>query len=296
MKRRVTADHVRDGKARGLSIPQMMAELGCSRATIHSRLLEAGLVRKQSDITAERREKQRQRDKRHPQHTVEIEDNAAVVEGRTAHPEAVVSAIGATNILVSGANSRKIGDLVTKGRWRGFPIFTLTLEERATCPTTCRNWVSCFGGHMPFAKRIRHDAAFEERLEHELAVLNARYPAGFAIRLHVLGDFYSVAYVELWRQFLARFPALRVFGFSARWDRNDPIAVALVRLTIEQWDRFAMRFSDAPSDECSTITIDHPIQAPADAIICPAQTGKTAGCGTCGFCWNSKRRVAFIRH
>lgn len=224
-------------------------------------------------------------------------DNAAFDEARTIFVSTVVDVAGLNNLLVSGDNSRKIGGMIEKGPARGFPIFTLTLEERKTCPV-CAHWRSCYGNNMHHAKRVRHGPEFEERLALELALLQSRYPRGFAIRLHVLGDFYSVEYVRLWESFLARFPAMFVFGFSARWRRDDPIAVALVDLVLREWDegRFRVRFSDAPVDECSTVSIEHPRQAPADAIICPAQTGRTESCGTCGLCWHTKRRIAFLQH
>jgi hypothetical protein len=47
------------------------------------------------------------------------------------------------------------------------------------------------------------------------------------MRVHNLGDFYSVEHVELWRTLLERHPALRVWGYTARWHSDDPIAVAL---------------------------------------------------------------------
>jgi hypothetical protein len=149
---------------------------------------------------------------------------------------------------------------------------------------------------MHLAKRVRHGPEFEARLESELAILQSRHPGGFAVRLHVLGDFYSVEYVDLWRGFLKRFRSLFVFGFTARWERSDPIAVALLRMVMDQRERFAIRFSNAPVDEDSTVSIEHPIQKPADAIICPAQTGKTENCGACALCWHSRRRIAFLQH
>lgn len=223
-------------------------------------------------------------------------DNPAFSEARTIFPHSVVDVAGLNNVLVSGVNSKKIGGMITKGPARGFPIYTLTLEERATCPTSCRHWRSCYGNNMHLAKRVRHDAAFEARLEAELAILQSRHPGGFAVRLHVLGDFYSVEYVDLWRHFLLRYRSLFVFGFTARWQRSDPIAVALLMLVTTQRERFAIRFSNAPVDEDSTVSIEHPVQKPADATICPAQTGKTESCGTCGLCWHSRRRIAFLQH
>lgn len=224
-------------------------------------------------------------------------DNAAFDEGRTIFVSTVVDVAGLNNAFVEGKNSRKIGGMISKGPASGFPIFTLTLEERKTCPV-CAHWRSCYGNNMHLAKRIRHGAAFEERIAAELTILQSRFPGGFAIRLHVLGDFYSVEYVRLWESFLARFPAMFVFGFTARWRREDPIARELVDLVMREWDtgRFRVRFSDAPVDECSTVSIEHPRQKPADAIICPAQTGATDSCGTCGLCWHTRRRIAFLTH
>lgn len=157
---------------------------------------------------------------------------------------------------------------------------------------------NCYGNNMHLAKRIEHGRAFEERLEAELTILQSRFPRGFAVRLHVLGDFYSVEYVRLWARFVRRFPSMFVFGFTARWNAQDPIARELIELVLREWEtgRFRVRFSDAPVDECSTVSIEHPRQKPADAIICPAQTGKTESCGTCGLCWHTRRRIAFLTH
>jgi hypothetical protein len=53
------------------------------------------------------------------------------LEGRTIYPLTVVSS-REHMALKSGANWRKIGGVVLKGIWRGFPIYILNLEERAT--------------------------------------------------------------------------------------------------------------------------------------------------------------------
>ncbi|MCW5697334.1 MAG: hypothetical protein KIS96_11465 [Bauldia sp.] len=275
-----------------------MAEMQCSRATVANLRRQAGISdrpgRKASaGRNATRHDARPILDK---PATMPPVSHPALTEARTLYPSTVVPVDGLRNLLVSGQNSWKVGAVVTKGRWKGFPIFTLTLEERATCPTSCGHWRSCYGNAMHMANRIAHGPAFEERLGHELAILNSRHPGGFAVRLHILGDFYSAAYVDLWGGFLDRFPALHVFGFSARWNRTDPIARALLGLVMERWDRFAIRFSNAPSDECSTVSIEHPVQKPADAVICPAQLGKTDNCGTCGLCWATTRRIGFVRH
>jgi hypothetical protein len=90
---------------------------------------------------------------------------------------------------------------------------------------------------------------------------------------------------------------LHAFGFSARWNyAADPIAKALIDLVGKRWSRFAIRLSNAPIEQCATISIEHPYQRPDDAIICPQQLGKTAACVSCALCWQSTRRIAFLQH
>lgn len=303
MAPRVPDDVVSQGFAEGKSDAEIAA--GYSGADAHyvfRRRMLLGLKKPRGGVRGPRKSGE-EGQSRHGSHSLDgrpsslpAVDNPALSEARTIYPSTVVSADGLLNLLVSGVNSKKIGGAILKGPARGFPIYTLTLEERATCPTSCRHWRSCYGNNMHLAKRVRHDAAFEQRLEAELAVLQSRHPRGFAVRLHVLGDFYSVEYVRLWERFLTRFRSMFVFGFTARWERRDPIARALVDLVLREWGRFSVRFSNAPVDECATVSIEHPIQKPDDAIICPAQTGKTESCGTCGLCWHTRRRIAFLQH
>lgn len=222
-------------------------------------------------------------------------DAAFIVEGRTKYPSTITDPT-THRVLKSGVNQAKIGGRVNKGAWAGMPIYCLTLEERATCPPDCFLWRACYGNGMNWAERMAHGPELESRLETEVRVLAAGHPKGFAVRLHILGDFYSVDYVRLWARLVDEHPELHVFGFSARWQREDPIAVELVRYASEHWDRFAIRFSNAPIDTCSTVTIEHAGACPSDAIICPQQSGKTESCSNCALCWSSDQRIAFIRH
>lgn len=66
----------------------------------------------------------------------------ALTEGRTLFPTTVVAPADAARLLVSGVNSRKLGGEVTKGPWKAMPIYSLTLEERATCPRACHHWAT----------------------------------------------------------------------------------------------------------------------------------------------------------
>ena len=135
--------------------------------------------------------------------------------GRSIFPSRVFDPDELPALLKSGHNSRKIGRQVTKGPCKGQPIYTLTLEERASCPRSCREWLGCYGNNMQAAERVVHAPPLIAALRIELAALAARHPAGFLVRLHVLGDFWSVEYVDSWADALARHPGLTLFGFTS---------------------------------------------------------------------------------
>lgn len=223
-------------------------------------------------------------------------DHPSLMSARTIYPATVIPPIGNV-VLKSGYNSAKIGRFITKGRWKGFEVYTLSLEERATCPKSCQHWRSCFGNQMQLAQRFVHGSELEAQIEREVIGLCRKHPRGFSIRLHVLGDFYSVGYVELWARLLDRHPQLHAFGFSARWQyQTDPIAKALIDLVERRWSRFAIRFSNAPLDALATRSVEHPYQIEKGVIWCPQQQGKTASCGSCALCWQSTRNIAFVQH
>lgn len=228
-------------------------------------------------------------------------DHPAVLASKTVYPLTVRDPDGDRMALKRGTHNAKIGDVILKGKWKGYRVYTLTLEERATCPDSCHHWVSCFGNHMNRADRLRHGPELETKLRQEVRELCLRHPGGVAVRLHVLGDFYSVEYIRMWAELLEKYPRLVVFGFSAQWqntsnERGD-IAGELMALVSRKWKRFAIRFSNAPFPRRSTISIETADQiGNRDAILCPQQTGKTESCSTCALCWQSQRPIAFLLH
>ena len=226
-------------------------------------------------------------------------DHPAPIERRTMYPKTVTDPARSKRVLVSGMNSRKLGSKIVKGAWRGFPIYALTLEERATCPTSCFHWRTCYGNAMHLARRHRHGPELEAILNQELAVLSRAHPEGFAVRLHILGDFYSVDYVELWRQWIETLSNLHVFGFTA-WTPDNPIGAAITDLNELYPNRFAIRWSSDHKREFGATTIFRPPGAAvvAEGIVCPAQTGATESCGTCAYAGQRQRatsRLSLLR-
>lgn len=219
---------------------------------------------------------------------------------RTMFPSRV-STPGPGPVLKDGCHSSKIGGDVLVGRLKGAKIFTLTLEERATCPKTCAHWRSCYGNNMQFSDRWKHGAALERRLDAEVRELCAKHHL-VLIRLHVLGDFYSFGYLSLWARLLDEFPNLHVFGFTA-WTPNTKIGGGIVRLRDVYPDRFAVRQSGT-CGRWGAFTIDFPTERNriGDAVICPEQRDAMSGgkrgihCGSCGLCWAGNTAIAFVEH
>ena len=212
--------------------------------------------------------------------------------GRSMFPSRVYDPAEVGRVLKTGHQQRKIGKEVRKGARRGWPIFTLTLEERATCPRSCTMWAGCYGNHMQAGERIAAGQDLEGALARELLELQLRHPRGFMVRLHVLGDFYSLDYVDFWEDMLEQLPALHVFGFTARLP-GTLIGDRLLTLAGRMWERFAVRFSGmyGPHMASQIIPDDDP-----QSITCPAQTGGTDCCATCALCWHSTRSIAFLKH
>lgn len=217
--------------------------------------------------------------------TVLGEDHPAIIENRTLFPSRVSEPN--ERLLKSGKHQRKLGEKVVKGKWAKMPIFTLTLEERSTCPRACHHWHNCYGNHMHWPKRYKHGEDLEVRLHEELLVLAQRYPRGFVVRLHILGDFYSVHYVMQWGRWMQRFPNLRVFGYTARWT-DEPIGIALQQVRLAFPERWWVRWSHRDKETW--------LSTGESGITCPVQTGKTSCCGTCGLCWHVEKPIHFLVH
>lgn len=178
------------------------------------------------------------------------------------------------------------------------PLYSLTLEERATCHSGCPNLELCYGDNMPWAKRYEPGKQLEAALATDVAALAKKHPDGFVVRLHVLGDFYSAAYVETWAALLDQFPALHIFGYT-HWPWEHPIGHAVTWLATAWSDRVAIRRSDKAdvNDPLpSAMTVPRTGPAAPGTVLCPEQIGRTASCTTCGLCMDNRVNVSFLDH
>ena len=215
------------------------------------------------------------------------------------------------NVLKRSTN-KKLGKWVTKGRHKGKPIYTLHLEVRKNCPSSCYHWDNCYDDNMPFAHRFKYSKSLMTKIWKELMTLDKRHQQGFLVRLHVGGDFPSVEYVDFWEMALLTFKNLSCYGYThhhynrkragvvhhatrqgIEWQDERDIGRAIKKLRDKMWDRFSVRFSDMLEDKLSA----NSKELTDNGITCPEQLGKTASCGTCGLCWSKDvKSVLFITH
>lgn len=218
-------------------------------------------------------------------------DNPALAEHRTVFPYRVKTVTEVKRVLQSVANNSKLGNgvpVVAKGKWRGMAAFTLTLEERKTCPTSCQMWAECYGNNLRFATRVSSDdmPALQAQIEQGLKSLLRTY-GRVLIRLHVLGDFASEEYAKFWANLVLEHRGLHIFGFT-QWPRDSEVGRAVQAINDADPERVWIRFSNAGGPMSANVE--------GEGIPCPEQIGKTASCMTCGLCWSTTHPISFKRH
>ena len=210
----------------------------------------------------------------------------------TRYKKGIKRPMDAKNVLKKGGANKKLGNKVLKGKWKGAYIYSLTLTERATCPTSCHHWEDCYGNNMPFAHRFEHGPLLQDKLTEEVRALCSKHDK-VAIRLHVLGDFYSMDYVRFWDALMCVHPNLHVWGYTAR---TDNIGREVMALNLRYPTRWAVRISSSQesTDPMNIFAAEEGFTG--DHFVCPEQTGKVKSCGDCGLCWQSTKTVKFLSH
>lgn len=148
------------------------------------------------------------------------DDHHSVVNGNTVFLKTIKTVDEVKTVLKTSTNA-KLGKKITRGIWKDHTFLTLTLEERKTCPRSCAHWSDCYGNGMRFAQRIETDGLMDA-IERDIQNLNPN--KNYAIRLHVLGDFYSVEYVEFWNRMVETYSNIKVFGYTAHAIDNGHLA------------------------------------------------------------------------
>ena len=198
------------------------------------------------------------------------------------------------SVLKKGSSNKKLGFKVTAKKWRGKRLYSLTLVERETCPTTCHHWEDCYGNNMPFAHRFSTNG-IEDKLRIEIASLLEKHKEGIVIRLHVLGDFFSVDYVKFWEDMLFENKKLCLFGYTGR-QLDTRIGNAIRILNLRFGERCVIRHSWNKESKGISELYAAEESFEGKSFICPEQTGKVKDCASCGLCWTTNKTVKFLSH
>lgn len=228
------------------------------------------------------------------------ETHKAIVNATSLYTDSKFTIRDVTNYaprVLKLSTNIKLGKIVKKGKHKGKRILTLTLIERETCTNECEHYLTCYGNNMPFAHRFEVNEAFMLRLESDIEYYVKKYPEGILIRLHVLGDFESIQYVEFWNRMLHTYSSIAIYGYTrnhitSKYEYIRAIGYKIIAVRNIHKDRFAIRFSNKLDDEFSA----NSREITNEGITCLAQVKASVSCSDCTLCWASKKQIAFITH
>ena len=225
-----------------------------------------------------------------PKTKVAISNSTTVYQNRILSPDSVAS------VIKEGKNNKKLGTTrIKKGPWKGLYIYSLTLVERETCPKSCIHWSDCYGNNLHLANRHTTNNLIP-KLESDLERImgERKNKKGIALRLHILGDFYSAEYVKFWESMLLNYPKLRIFGFTARMPETT-IGKQVRLINLRYSERCIVRFSaNKVSESLNSYAAEESFEG--DNFVCPSTKENNITCASCAACWNSKKTVKFITH
>jgi len=170
------------------------------------------------------------------------------------------------------------------------PSFSLPVLK--TCPgkTDCCSRL-CYGLNgrflLPLMREIHQtnleasrQTAFVQRIARQIKKTRSR-----VFRLHVVGDFYSVEYVERWLEIADRLPDVKFFGSTRSW-RVPNLSDAVKRL--RDLPNVYLRASIDPShpDKPSSSWGVWSIEGKGDP--CPHDYSSVDNCTVCRKCWQFK--------
>lgn len=120
-------------------------------------------------------------------------------------------------------------------------------------------------------------------------ILRTRAPA---FRLHVVGDFYCVEYIEKWMQIARNIKPVIIFGSTRSW-RCDFLWDTLKKF--RDLDNVFVKASIDLTDSAQPCTGWNTWSVEGPGRVCPHDEGKVANCYECKRCWSIKNLNVMFR-
>jgi hypothetical protein len=194
-------------------------------------------------------------------------------------------------------------------------IFVFNLPIRITCPGATQ-WcaIHCYNSDdrvdvYPMDKwrinlwwAVNSPACLKEKIAKQL---KEEYNSRTAVRFHSCGDFYSVEYIQMWREICQSFPDIRFWGYTRSWAVHDlsPYLASLVALRnvnlFASWDRDIAPEPIGWRKSLVAMTNEEVglLGKTGNAYVCPEQYNLVRCCADCALCIRSYRYdVIFILH
>lgn len=190
--------------------------------------------------------------------------------------------------------------LISKGNLKLGTLPSFSLPVMLTCPGKtpfCERY--CFGLRGRFSqeklKEInnrRLDATMKPNFG-DIIVEEIRQVRAPAFRLHVVGDFYSVEYIEKWIDIAERLPRVIFFGSTRSW-RCRPLAEAMKRFRdmVNVFMKASIDFTD-PQDPVLCGWYVWSVEGEGQP--CPHDYGLAESCAVCKRCWTIRNSSTSFR-
>ena len=183
--------------------------------------------------------------------------------------------------------------LISRGNLKLGVLPSFSLPVITTCPGKtpfCEFY--CFGlkGNFKLQNVIeandrRLDASLREDFV-DIIIKEIRQVKALAFRLHVVGDFYSIEYIEKWANIANRLPFVMFFGSTRSW-RCDFLTV-----DIKRFRDLKNVYMKASVDLTDTLTPEdcgwNVWSVEGEGMPCPHDEGKVENCAACKRCWTLK--------
>ena len=183
--------------------------------------------------------------------------------------------------------------LISRGNLKLGSLPSFSLPVISTCPgktPSCERY--CYGlrGNFTMLNVIEaNDRRLDATLRNDFVDIitkEIRQTRAPAFRLHVIGDFYNVEYIEKWIKIANALPTVIFFGSTRSW-RCNFLSEAMTRF--RDLENVYLKASVDRTDTLSPLGFGWNVWAvEGQGMPCPHDEGKVANCLVCKRCWTTR--------